>query len=490
MTEGPESQETSAPRLDAALLEYFGAPGNYQLTLRQPVLLFGSVREVLQIASGNHAAGESAAVREAAAFFIRAAFLYPGADHYALFGLPSRTEPVQLKERYRLLMRLIHPDFAGAAGSNWPADAAVRVNRAYEVLSSPVLRREYDEQLASAALQRPGPPARVEPLPRALPRREEARAGLNWKAVWILGSCGGLLFLLTLVPRQEPIQLVQNRGTGVSWRPSLSLAEVTVRPAAAPAPVAHVPPATPVTPVAPPVPAAPLAPVASKAAVQPLVAAAPQQQPPKPQQLPPTMAPVAVAPAPVPRPAPTGPMVRPRDEAPTALAATAQRPESPPPERQTAPAAATPAAATRVRDDLPAPLAVVAPVATFSPEPEPPRPTLTDAQPLLSQLLQLMESGSGEQLLRLLEADARKAPAAQALSRQYEQAVRGARPIRLTQVEFRSEGREGMLLVTGRIRLHAGEPTIGSHGEKLSVRAEFVTRGGRVLMTALSGGPD
>ena len=183
------------------------------------------------------------------------------------------------------------------------------------------------------------------------------------------------------------------------------------------------------------------------------------------------------------------PVVRPRDEPATVLAATPQRPE-PPPERQAAPAPVPPAAVARARDDQPAPHSIIAAVATPSPEPAPPRPTLTDAQPLLSQLLHLMESGSGEQLLRLLEADARNAPAAQALSRQYEQAVRGGRPVRLSQVEFRSEGREGVLLVTGRIRLHAGEPTIGSHGERLSVRAEFVTRGGRVLMTGLSGGTD
>ena len=36
---------------------------------------------------------------------------------------------MELKERYRLLMRLIHPDFAAAGAAPWPADAAVRVNR-------------------------------------------------------------------------------------------------------------------------------------------------------------------------------------------------------------------------------------------------------------------------------------------------------------------------------------------------------------------------
>jgi hypothetical protein len=125
---------------------------------------------------------------------------------------------------------------------------------------------------------------------------------------------------------------------------------------------------------------------------------------------------------------------------------------------------------------------------TAASPPSVPAPTLADAQPLLTQVLQMLETGSGEQLLRLLDSEARKQPAAQALSRQYEQLVKGGRPVRLSQADFQGEPREGgVLLVTGRIRLHAGEPTIGSFGQKLVVRAEFAQRGGKVQLTALSG---
>ncbi|MDB5861537.1 MAG: hypothetical protein JWQ76_5226, partial [Ramlibacter sp.] len=117
-------------------------------------------------------------------------------------------------------------------------------------------------------------------------------------------------------------------------------------------------------------------------------------------------------------------------------------------------------------------------------------PTLNDAQPLLTQLLQSMEGGSGEHILRLLESDARRTPSALALSRQYDQLVGRARPVRLSHVEFRSEAREGVLLVTGRVRLHAGDQTIGMVGERMSLRAEFVSRGGRVLLTGLGTGSD
>jgi hypothetical protein len=47
-----------------------------------------------------------------------------------------------------------------------------------------------------------------------------------------------------------------------------------------------------------------------------------------------------------------------------------------------------------------------------------------------------------------------------------------------------------VLLVTGRIRLYAGDPTIGATAQAFHVRAEFVSRGGKVKLIALSSAPD
>src|SRR5205085_7016199 len=129
MNDAAPPASPSASTLRAALLDYYGAPGKYQLTLRQPALLFSSIRDLLQIAAGRGAAEgpEGTKLREAANFFIRAALLYPGADHYAVMGLARGENAPDLKERYRLLMRLIHPDFAQGRPADWPADAAVRV---------------------------------------------------------------------------------------------------------------------------------------------------------------------------------------------------------------------------------------------------------------------------------------------------------------------------------------------------------------------------
>jgi len=194
---------------------------------------------------------------------------------------------------------------------------------------------------------------------------------------------------------------------------------------------------------------------------------------------------VVAAVTPVPRPVPSVQLGEP--EMPRAAERRAE-PSLPPPPVQPAP---VPVAVVREEAPRPAPIALAPPLRA-----EPvsrasgTEPSLNDAQPLLSLLLQSMEGGSGEQILRLLESDARRAPAAVALSRRYDQLVGQARPVRLSHVEFRSEAREGVLLVTGKVRLHAGEPTIGAYGEGMSLRAEFVSRGGKVLLTGLSGAPD
>lgn len=489
MKDDDEATSSSAAALHAALLDYYSAPGKYQLSLRQPATLFASIRDILQIAAGRGVGANASdgTLREAASFFIRAALLYPGADHYAVMGFAFGTEPTDLKERYRLLMRLTHPDFAQEGTATWPADAAVRVNRANEVLSSPMRRREYEEQLANLKQQRPAGVAKATShAPAAVARRQqEPRLQVGKRAAWALGITLTGIGVLMLMPRQEPDHLVQRKtaapAAAVIREPSRvqeplalppaptrsaeqpvlpTVAERAPAPAPTPAPAAQwdrlgqVPPAPPLPQAAP----RPPAPVAARAApgtplapATPPVAAAPPR-------------PVQEAPATVPPPLPL--------PAPVVSAVSAAPVASPPPAA--------------------APVASAAPVARAAPAvaPPTPSPTLSDAQPLLTQVLQMLETGSGDQLLRLLEADARQSPGAQALSRNFDQLVKGARPVHLSQVEFKGEPRDGVLLVTGRIRLHAGETTIGSHGQRLLLRAEFASRGGKVMLTNLSGAPD
>lgn len=474
----------SASRVQAALLDYFKAPGNYQLTRRQPEVLFGSIREVLQIAAGRASSGTPGQdLQAAAAFFIRAALLYPGADHYTLLGLRSGTEPAELKERYRLLMRLIHPDFTQRTVGSWPADAAVRVNRAYEVLSSPVLRKEYDEQLASSRQASHATASKQEERRIPMPPRRTRSAGpprirIAKHTAWTFVGLIALVGVGMLLAPSEPVTLVQK-----SPRPAAGAK-------AGPQPRAPEPQSAPGVP--------------SEAAVR--DAAVPGRTSPAAQEEPEARAIVRGA-----APPPSESPIRSLPQLPLAgPLLLQQKPVAPEGEHRPA-APAVPVAESMVprARDLPAsglaqasldrsmpgsaaPMPATISAASIRPAAvrAQPGPTLLDAQPLLTQLLHLIESGNGDQLLRLLDDDARQHSAAQALRRHYQKMVARGGHVRLSHVDFRGESRDDVLVVTGNLRMHVGETTIGSQGEALLLRAEFVSRGGKVVITGLSGGTE
>ena len=466
MHDPADSADTSRTALRAALVDYAQSPGKYQVGLRQPQPLFAALPEVLQIAVGREGEGapgeqESASLRDAARFFVRTGLLYPGADHYALLGLDRKAEPADLKNRYRLMMRLLHPDFSGPAAGAWSADSAVRVNRAYDTLSSAVERRAYDATLASvngsAAVHSAA--GRPRPSPKAV---DSATRQSSFKTLAAVCAFAGVALVAVSMfgsGSSETGQLVQRR------RVQPEIVQVAVQEVAPTAPaqapkLPAVPAPTKTVVVAPPAkppvtqlatrsqPAAPSPPAASAALLERAMQITRANQ--SPALMPsPTFEPkadVAVAVVPVALPVPPQPM-----------------PVS-------APAPQGPVAA--------------------APRPAPkPGPTLMEAQPLLSQLLQVMESGRGERILNLLDPDARSKPSAQALSRQYDSLVDGAKPVRVSHVEFKAEPGDGRLLVVGYLRLLAGEQSIGSLGKKMVLRAEFVSREGNVVITGLSGGP-
>lgn len=127
-------------RLLPALLAFERAPGRYPVARREPRPLFEHIGSVMRLAAGRPVEGLPASassnleLRRAARFFVRTAMLRPGSDPYALLGLTPDFEPAQLREHYRLMIRLTHPDFE-AAGERWPAGAATRINLARDLLS-------------------------------------------------------------------------------------------------------------------------------------------------------------------------------------------------------------------------------------------------------------------------------------------------------------------------------------------------------------------
>lgn len=135
------------------------ALGYYRDPLRYPELQRVELPEgmdvLLRIAAGSPGSAEpfvqstGAAVddlRKAAEFFVQQTLFCRGASHYRVLGLHPGADPTQVREHYRLLMKLFHPDRAKVVDS-WVDSYARRVNEAYNVLRRPESRRVYDTAL-------------------------------------------------------------------------------------------------------------------------------------------------------------------------------------------------------------------------------------------------------------------------------------------------------------------------------------------------------
>lgn len=200
-----------------ALLDFEQSPGRYPVARREPALLFEQVGTVLRLASDRAVDGGTASApraRRAARYFVRTVMLRPGADHYTLLGLTPAYAPEVLRDHYRMMIRLVHPDFVRAEEA-WPADAAARINLAHDVLSSPERRQRYDATLApTRAKSLPAPQGTPRPCgrpapPERLPARRAAQvvvasilllAGLGW---WVGGTRRSGGSLMAQAPRPD-----------------------------------------------------------------------------------------------------------------------------------------------------------------------------------------------------------------------------------------------------------------------------------------------
>lgn len=194
--------------LSAALQDFQAFPGRYSTASREPRILFDRVTDVLTLAADRSVEGLpkdgdlALRLREAARFFVRAAMLRHGLDHYALLGVQPGFDAAVLREHYRMLIRMTHPDFASNL-NEWPADAATRINLANDVLGSAERRQAYDESLA----RKP----QFVPVPIPTRRRPAMKESAGWSAKtlasrWpylLVGISGALLLTLALWPAES-----------------------------------------------------------------------------------------------------------------------------------------------------------------------------------------------------------------------------------------------------------------------------------------------
>lgn len=175
MTDAPGS---GAALVASQLIAFFREPARFR-----PHYIHGDERlpeghVVLKFALGRFSRGwhrdlshhDQEELTEAARAFVRQVCLWERATPYQVLCLGRDASRDAIKENYRLLMALLHPDRPDAAHA-WPDDCAQRVNDAYAVLSDDALRSAYDTGIRKAhysgAFEHPAPlMANSAPTPR------------------------------------------------------------------------------------------------------------------------------------------------------------------------------------------------------------------------------------------------------------------------------------------------------------------------------------
>lgn len=103
-------------------------------------------------------------------------------NYYATLGVPIDADSDTIKRAYRQLARRYHPDLAGEEG----ALQMKRINRAYDVLSDPEKRLNYDTVISGVIDLRRGGIAR----PRPVQRKMDANGDLEFSGLSIFSTRG------------------------------------------------------------------------------------------------------------------------------------------------------------------------------------------------------------------------------------------------------------------------------------------------------------
>jgi len=151
-------------------------------------------------------------------------------DHYEELGLDRSASPEEIRQAYKRLARLLHPDLCSEEPARQLADLQMkRLNGVLAVLTSPVERANYDRSLA----RRPG----VWQLPRVSPPgRIPFQREWYWAAVGVAAMLGILPLLVrpeTHPPQRVPAETAASETTPPAKEPVRRHAPVRTRPSMA-----------------------------------------------------------------------------------------------------------------------------------------------------------------------------------------------------------------------------------------------------------------
>jgi curved DNA-binding protein CbpA len=93
-------------------------------------------------------------------------------NYYRILGVALSADEAEIKRAYRALAKRYHPDRVPADRREWARVQMARINSAYEVLSDPLRRTQYDHQQRYAST---GSPQAVPVLGGAIWRLQRTR---------------------------------------------------------------------------------------------------------------------------------------------------------------------------------------------------------------------------------------------------------------------------------------------------------------------------
>ncbi len=144
-------------------------------------------------------------------------------NYYTILGITTDADADTLKRAYRQLARRYHPDLAGPEG----AVEMKRINRAYDVLSDPEKRHNYDIVLGGVMDLRAGGFARPRPQPHTFnPDEDILFSGLNifstkgpFRAGLTIRSSLGVISSLRSISTVHGVLIAAGSldGTGMLW---------------------------------------------------------------------------------------------------------------------------------------------------------------------------------------------------------------------------------------------------------------------------------
>jgi hypothetical protein len=212
-----EASPTAAAFVASQLREFLREP-----TRHRPAWIHGERplpdgQVVLKLALGRFAAlaiddgpaGERETLVQAARAFVRDVCLWERSSHYQVLCLGPDATDEAIRENYRLLMALLHPDRQDPdRDREWPSGSAQRVNEAHDALSDADRREEYDRAMPRLRPRVESPPDRRDsPAPRGKSIRVMQTAAL------VVGVTAALLLLQAWWVDDTPKHVALLEGT-------------------------------------------------------------------------------------------------------------------------------------------------------------------------------------------------------------------------------------------------------------------------------------